>query len=82
MRVALRNLKASVSRIRKYAGSFVGLNMKEVRARLGDVKLTSGKWQSSGFGGPELLASLPDYEFSVLFYDGKVITTSFRVFTS
>jgi hypothetical protein len=56
--------------------------MKEVRTRLGNVKLKRGKWQSGRFGGPQLDARFSDFELSVLFYAGKAITTSFYVSTS
>jgi hypothetical protein len=81
-RPAPRGLNASVSKIRKYADSFLGLSMKEVRTRLGKAKVKRGKWESGGVGGPELVAKFPDHTFIVMFYEGKAITTSFRVLTS
>ncbi len=79
---ALRGLNAPVSKIREFADSFLGLSVKDARTRLGKAKVKRGKWASGGFGGPELVAVFPGYEFTVLFYEGKAITTSFRVFTS
>jgi hypothetical protein len=81
-RLAPLGLNASVSKIRKYADSFLGLSVKDVRTRLGKAEVKRGKWESDGFGGPELVARFPGHEFSVLFYQGKAITASFRVFTS
>ena len=78
----LPNLSAYVSMIREYADSFIGLSMDDVRTRLGDAELKQSKWASGDFGGPQLIARYPGYEFSVLFYDDKAVTTSFQISTS
>lgn len=76
-----RDLDAAVSRIRKYADSFVGLSLTDARARLPRTRLTESRWESGGKGGRELIANYPGYELRLLFYEDRVVTTSFQVLT-
>jgi hypothetical protein len=69
----------SVSKIRKYTESFLGLSMKDARARLRKAKLKRSKWENGGFGGAQLTARFQNYEFRVMFYNGKAITVTFSI---
>lgn len=73
------DLKSSVSAIRRYADSFEGLSMSEVRSRLAEAKLSEEDWSEGGFGGKQLVATFPQHEVRVMFLDGKAITTSVQI---
>lgn len=70
-----------MSTVRQYSDSFVGLSWEDARSRLAGAQLTETEWHSGALGGPELDARFPDYELSVLFHNGKAVTTSFHVLT-
>ena len=74
-----RDVDAAVSRIRRYADSFVGLNLQDARARLPRGRITESQWQSEGQRGRQLVANYPEYELRLLFFEDRVVTTSFQV---
>ena len=69
------SLTASIASIRRYTGSFEGLPIGKVRDKLASGKITGKRWD----GGKQLVASFPNYEVRVFFFDGKAIITSVQV---
>ena len=74
-----RDVEAAVSRIRRYADSFVGLSLQDARARLPRGRITESQWQSQGQRGRQLVANYPEYELRLLFFEDHVVTASFQV---
>jgi hypothetical protein len=70
---------SSVSAIRQYADSFDGLSMAKARGRLAEGKVIEESWGDGELGGKQLVASFPQHEIRVMFFDGKVIKTSIQI---
>lgn len=53
--------------------------MEAVRSRLAGANLSEVEWKEGGFGGKQLVATSPEYEVRVFFFEDKALTTSFQI---
>jgi hypothetical protein len=53
--------------------------MDEVRRKLAGAKISDEVWKSGGYGGPQIVATFPNYEVRVMFLGNKAITSSMQV---
>jgi hypothetical protein len=69
------SILSSVSAIRRYADSFVGLTIEEAKSRFSRAKKRMTKWEQ----GKLLVVTFPRYEVLLLFYGDEVLTASVQV---
>src|SRR5205809_5621935 len=72
----LNSIKPRISEIRRFADSLKGLSVDEVRAKLGDARISETEWKASGYGGRELDATFPSHVIRVMFSEDKVVYAS------
>lgn len=68
-------LKAAVAILQRFANSFEGLTVTQVRARLKGGKLVRSRWE----GGTQLIATFPQHEVRVFFSDKQAVMTSIQI---
>ena len=69
------SLRSPISSIRRYADSFRGLTVAEVRKRLHGGKISRAKWD----GGNQLVGTFPTHEVRVFFLGRTALLTSIQI---
>ncbi len=73
------DVNTSVASIRMYASSFDGMSPDQAREKLDGGMLSLGEWSEGEVGGLELVATFPDHEIRVLFFEDVAITASVQI---
>src|SRR5260221_8742966 len=75
IRKSTLGINASVLAIRRFADSFHGLTVREVRKQLSRGKIKMATWEH----GKQLVATFPKHEVRLMFFGDKVLLTSVQV---
>jgi hypothetical protein len=73
-------LTASALVIRRFANSFKGQSISEARKRLSSGKIKITAWDGNkNFDGKQLVATFPNYEVRIFFYQNAALITSVQI---